>query len=91
MLTIKYFTASWCGPCKMFGPVFDQVMGETGTNFQKIDVDSNRELAMQYGVSSVPTIIFEVSNEIVHRQSGVMSRAQLITLINKFRQADPGL
>lgn len=84
MLTIKYFTASWCGPCKAFGPVFDQVMNETGVNYQKIDADASRELLTQYGVSSVPTIIFEVSNEVVFRQTGVMSRGQLISTIQRF-------
>ena len=41
MLTIKYFTAIWCGPCKAFGPIFDGVMNETGVNFNRIDVDNN--------------------------------------------------
>ena len=84
MLTIKYFTAAWCGPCKMFGPVFDGVMNETGVQFNKIDVDVNKELSAQYMISSVPTIIFEVGGNIVHRQSGIMSRGQLISLIQKF-------
>ena len=44
MLTVKYFTASWCGPCKMFGPVFDQVMNETGVQHLKIDVDQKKDL-----------------------------------------------
>jgi len=84
MLTIKYFTATWCGPCKMFGPTFDSVMNETGVNFNKIDVDTNKELTAKYMVSSVPTIIFEVGENVVYRQSGVMSRGQLISTIQKF-------
>ena len=46
MLTIKYFTASWCGPCKMFGPTFDNAMMETGTNYQKVDVDVSKDMAL---------------------------------------------
>lgn len=85
MLKILYFTApAWCGPCKMFGPVFDQVMNETGVQFNKIDVDTNKELTARYMVSSVPTIIFEIGENIVHRQLGVMSRGQLISTIQKF-------
>ena len=84
MLTIKYFTASWCGPCKMFGPVFDQVMNETDVWHRKVDVDVNKEETMKYMISSVPTIIFKVNDEIVHRHSGVMSRGQLLELIKKF-------
>ena len=84
MLTIKYFTAIWCGPCKAFGPIFDGVMNETGVNFNRIDVDNNKELTAKYMVSSVPTIIFEIGGNIVHRQSGVMSRGQLLNMIQKF-------
>lgn len=84
MLTIKYFTASWCGPCKMFSPVFDQVVNETGVSHRKIDVDSNKEETAQYMISSVPTLIFSVGDNIVHRHSGAMSRGQLLELIKKF-------
>lgn len=84
MLTIKYFTAEWCGPCKMFGPVFDEVINKTGVPHAKINVDINVDSVMKYNVSSVPTIIFEVGDNIVYRQSGVMSRGQLIEMIGKF-------
>jgi len=84
MLTIKYFTAAWCGPCKAFGPVFDGVMNETGVQFNRIDVDNNKEATAQYMVSSVPTVVFEVGGNIVHRQTGVMSRGQLLSIIQKF-------
>lgn len=84
MLTIKYFTATWCGPCKMFGPVFDQVVNETGVQYQKIDVDANKDEVMKYMVSSVPTIVFEVGNSVIHRQTGVMSRGQLLEAIKRF-------
>ena len=84
MLTVKYFTASWCSPCKMFGPVFDQVMNETGVPYRKIDVDSNKDEVMKYMVSSVPTVVFELGDNIVHRQTGVMSRGQLIDIIKRF-------
>lgn len=84
MLTVEYYTAAWCGPCKAFGPVMDLVMNEKGINYQKIDVDSNRELAMTNGISSVPTILFKVGNEIVHRQTGAMSRGQLTSIVDRF-------
>ena len=84
MLTIKYFTAPWCGPCKMFGPVFDEVVGKTGVSHIKINVDQQGEAAQQYNVSSIPTVIFEIGDNIVYRQSGVMSRGQLIEMIGKF-------
>ena len=84
MLTIKYFTAAWCNPCKMFGPVFDQVMNETGVDHIKIDVDANKDEVMKYMISSVPTVVFEVNGNVVYRQTGAMSRGQLLNYIQKF-------
>ena len=83
MLTIKYFTASWCGPCKMFGPVVDKVMSETGTNYQKIDVDNNRDMAAQYGIMGVPTLVFERDGVVVNRKTGMVSYNELITMIER--------
>ncbi len=84
MLTVEYYTAAWCGPCRAFGPVMDEVMRVKGINYRKIDVDSNRELAMTSNISSVPTIIFKVGEEIVHRQTGAMSSAQLASVVDRF-------
>jgi thiol-disulfide isomerase/thioredoxin len=84
MLTVEYYTAPWCGPCKAFGPVMDEVMRVKGISYQKIDVDSNREMAMTNSVSSVPTIIFKVGESIVHRQTGAMSPAQLSAVVDRF-------
>ena len=92
MLTVEYYTAPWCGPCKAFGPVMDQVMKTKGISYQKIDVDSNKELVMTKGISSVPTTIFKVGDEVVHRQTGAMSPAQLSAMVDRFNgQDDPGL
>jgi thioredoxin 1 len=84
MLKIKYFTAPWCGPCKMFGPIFDQVMNETGIEHVKIDVDQKQDIAFNHMVNSVPTVIFESGGTVIHRQTGVMSRGQLLDIIKKF-------
>ena len=85
MLTIKYFSTSWCGPCKAFAPVFDSVMGSTGVSFNKIDAELSKDLALQYSVSSVPTLIFEKDGTVVHRHTGVMSRSQLEATISRFK------
>jgi thioredoxin-like negative regulator of GroEL len=68
----------------MFGPVFDQVMNETGVQHIKFDVDQKKDIAMSHMVSSIPTVIFESGNVVVHRQTGAMSRGQLLELIKKF-------
>jgi thioredoxin 1 len=65
------FWAEWCGPCKMIGPVIEALAGEVdGTaKVGKVDVDSNRELAVKYGVRSIPLLLFfkdgEVKDQIV--------------------------
>jgi thioredoxin 1 len=85
MLTVEYYTAKWCGPCKAFGPTMDAVMIEKGVSgYRKVDVDDNRELAMANSVSSVPTMIFKVGEEIVYRQTGAMSRGQLVAMVDRF-------
>jgi len=85
MLTVEYYTAKWCGPCKAFGPIVDLVMNEKGVGgYRKIDVDDNREVVMTNGISSVPTLIFKVGEEVVHRQTGAMSRVQLATMVDRF-------
>jgi thioredoxin 1 len=85
MLTIKYFTAKWCGPCKAFSPIVDKVILETGANIQKIDVDLLKETAAEYYISSIPTLVFEVDGKAIHRQSGAMSYHQLLNMINNYR------
>ena len=51
------FYATWCGPCKMFASVFEEVSNEIDMNFVKVDTDSYPDLAREYGVMSIPTII----------------------------------
>lgn len=65
------FWAEWCGPCKMIGPVLDQVSDEVGAQAKvgKVNVDEARELAVKYGVRSIPLLLFfkngEVKDQIV--------------------------
>ena len=76
------FYATWCGPCKMFSPIFEEVSNESTINFVKIDTDSFPELAREYGVMSIPTIIlFENGNE-VKRHTGFMSKEDFIKFLN---------
>jgi thiol-disulfide isomerase/thioredoxin len=84
MLTVEYYTAKWCGPCKAFGPVMDLVMNTKGINYKKIDVDDNKELVMSSGIASVPTTIFKIGDEIVHIQTGAMSQAQLSAMVDRY-------
>ena len=68
------FWAEWCGPCKMLGPVIDQLAQEYEGKavIGKVNVDEEQELAMRYGVMSIPTVIFFKDGKEIDRLVGVM-------------------
>ena len=68
------FWANWCGPCRMLGPVIEQlaVQYEGKAEIGKVDVDEQGELAMRYGVMSIPTVIFFKNGKEIDRKVGVM-------------------
>jgi thioredoxin-like negative regulator of GroEL len=68
----------------MFSPVFEQVMSSTGTNYQKLDAEQNKDLATQYNITGVPTLVFEKDGSVVHCHTGVMSRPQLEKTVQQF-------
>lgn len=85
MLVVKRFTATWCGPCKALAPVVAEVAKEnTDVQFETIDVDSNPSAAA-YGITSIPTIIFEKDGQEVKRIVGLTSKSNLITLIKSLK------
>lgn len=78
------FYATWCGPCQMLAPILLDVkkaMGDAITII-KIDVDKNQSLAAQYQVRGVPTMMLFQNGQQLWRQSGVLSKEQIIDLIN---------
>ncbi len=77
------FFATWCGPCQMLMPVLKQVkenMGERVT-ILKIDVDKNKELAAQFQVRGVPTMVLFQNGKQIWRQSGVLTKDEIIRSI----------
>jgi len=82
---VLYFTATWCGPCKMFKPTVQAVSAETSVGINYIDVDQQPDMAQRYNVSSVPTIIVENGGNVVYRNSGVMSKPQLTQVLSQFK------
>jgi len=79
------FFAEWCGPCKAQAPVLKEVKSEIGDNVRiiKIDVDKSPAIAQQYNISGVPTLILFRNGRPVWRQSGVVSRKQLVEVIKQ--------
>jgi len=78
MKTMKYFSAAWCGPCKTFKPVMNEISGD-GHSVQFIDIDQSQDLAQQYNVRSVPTVIVEENGVEVDRIIGAVSKDQVIS------------
>ena len=76
------FWASWCGPCKMMGPVVEQIAKEMGDSARvcKINIDEQPELASQYNVMSIPTFILFKEGKEVNRTIGAMPKEELARL-----------
>jgi thioredoxin 1 len=79
------FWAEWCGPCRMVGPVVEELAGEYKgkAKIGKIDVDSNQELAGSFGVSSIPTLLLFKGGKPVNGVVGVRSKADLARMIDE--------
>ncbi len=73
------FWANWCGPCKMISPIIDELAKEYSGKIKigKVDVDSNSSIASQYGVMSIPTLIFFKGGKVMAQVSGVQNKASL--------------
>jgi len=77
------FFADWCGPCKMLAPILKQVKEEMGEAVKiiKIDVDKNQALAAQFQVRGVPTMILFKNGNQLWRQSGVLQKNDIVSII----------
>lgn len=86
-LTLVDFFATWCGPCKQMHPVLEQLKASEGENLRiiKLDVDKNEALASAYHIQSVPTLMLFRNGELLWRQSGAMSLADLKALLYGFQ------
>jgi len=83
MITIKHFTATWCQPCKQLSPIMRELSSQNPTvGYQIIDIDNNSQIAQQYGIRSVPTIVFERNSSIVQTVVGVQSKSYYQGIIN---------
>tara|TARA_R110000796_G_scaffold237293_1_gene357248 strand:- start:721 stop:969 length:249 start_codon:yes stop_codon:yes gene_type:complete len=81
MKKILYFSATWCGPCKNLKPIMESLSNQMAVQF--VDIDSNPQLVAEYGVRSVPTLIFEKDGRPVKRESGVLTESQVKNIWNQ--------
>jgi thiol-disulfide isomerase/thioredoxin len=84
MLTVKKFSAAWCGPCRALAPVMNEGKSQfSNVVFEEYDVDVAYDEATKYGVRSVPTVIVEKNGVEVERFTGVSSKLTYINAINE--------
>lgn len=79
------FHATWCGPCKMMGPILQDVSKKVGgrAKILKIDVDKNPKVAAKYRIQGVPTLMVFKNGKMLWRQSGVVPAHQLVEVLEK--------
>ena len=82
MNELIYFSAKWCQPFRMLGPVMEELQSE-GYNVQKIDVDSNAELSQKYGIRNIPTVVLTVNGEEVARKVGNASKMMYVDMYDQ--------
>jgi thioredoxin 1 len=76
------FWASWCGPCRMLSPVVDEIAEETPEiKVCKVNVDEQEELAMRYGIMSIPTLIVFRGGEAVRQNAGVLPKQAILDMV----------
>jgi thioredoxin 1 len=78
------FWAEWCGPCKMIGPILEEVaVSHAGkVKITKVDVDENREVAAKYGIRGIPTLLLFKNGELAAQKVGALSKAQLTAFVD---------
>ncbi len=80
--TVVDFWASWCGPCRAQAPILEELASElTDVNFVKVNVDEQPDLAMQYGVSSIPTLLFFENGKLVNQAIGLHSKQDVKAML----------
>lgn len=79
------FWAAWCGPCKMIAPIVDEIAGEYESKLKigKVDVDNNQQIAMKYGIRSIPTLLVFKNGKVVEQIVGAAPKKSLVEKLSK--------
>lgn len=77
------FYADWCGPCRMVSPIIDEIAEERDDLFVgKINVDEQPELAMEFGIVSIPTLVVMKNGEVAQKVTGARPKAQILAMVD---------
>ncbi|MCF0236488.1 MAG: thioredoxin [Bacteroidaceae bacterium] len=82
LLVVDFF-ATWCGPCKKLAPILDEVAEELAgqVNIVKIDVDESEDVAIEFGIRTVPTVLFFKGGQVVDKFVGVVPKSEVVAKI----------
>ncbi len=84
-LSVIDFWAEWCGPCRMVGPIIEELAKDYDgkVNIGKVNVDNNAEISMMYGIRNIPTILFIKNGKVVDKQVGAVPKSVLETKVKQ--------